>query len=365
MRAKAGLFLGLFLAVAARSAAQEPIPPLPVRKDALRPGWFFVGVIPGTPKDAPIVVEVRSGGESAPAKRFRSPDPRAFDLCSMLRSGGLAGTPATLYMNVTRGAGSFPFTIAYDGKRCAGEAAPPAPKAAQKTPPPAFEPLRLAVVAPPEETPPGEPAQTPPVTRVAEAAPPAPVTAREPVPPPAGAEPRPRPTEPAPEAVPGPTAVPVVAVAEARPAPAPEISLESSPRGGAEGLDAAARGLTKENFEEIRVLLERNKKLRTEDYRFVLKFRSPVNVDGIETAIILSATARLGKLQDFLDTGSEHLLDALETPRSTTIVSFTVPKAMAVVSPAVNQAVYLTLQLGDLAEARFKGVAGVKRQEGQ
>ena len=399
------LALLLLVVLPARAPAQELVPPLPVRKDALRPGWFFVGVVPGTPKTAPIVVEIRAGGTSSPARRFRSPDARAFDLCTMLRTAGLASQPGALHLNVTRGPGSFAFTISYDGKRCAGSPVPETPSAARREPGPALEPLRLGVsAAPAAPTPPAEPAD-----RVAQVSP-APSPRAEPPAPPerdpetvrVPDEPVPVPTpptrtaEPAPARVPvgepvepvepavatAPAVTPAERAAEPSPGPAgrpaepavtlaapsapvePELSLGPPAASAASSLSASQRGLTVSNLEWMRVFLERNVKLKTQDYRVELRFRTPVNIEGIETAAILKAIAVVGRPKEFLDVGSEHILDPPEDPRAASWVSFSVPESLAIETPAVNHLVFIRLRIGELPDAVFETETGIRRRKG-
>ncbi|KAA0254880.1 hypothetical protein FBQ97_16775 [Acidobacteria bacterium ACD] len=358
------------------AAQQEALPPLPVRKDALRPGWFFVGVLPGTPKTAPILVEIRAAGDTGPPRQYRSPDARAFDLCAMLRAAGLATQPGALQLNVSRGPGSFAFSISYDGKRCAS--APEAPSAARTERPAPIEPLRLGVAPPP--APPAEPTEAPalvaqtrpsPVAGPAEEPPqkPAPETVRveaETQAPPAAAE-----TAPAPEPVQ--TPAPVVAAATPPPASptsppdvaaAPELSLGPSPQSAGPSLSAAERGLTTANLEWMKVFIEENRKLKTEDYKVELRFKKPVNIEGIETAAILKAISVMGRPKEFLDVGSEHILDPPEDPRSTSWISFSVPSSLTIEAPGVNHWVVIRLRIGELAEAVFETKSGIVRRKG-
>ena len=69
MKTRAALAAVVLLATFA-ARAQEVTPPLAVRKDALRPGWFFVGVVPGVGTDVPILIELRVGSENAPARKL-------------------------------------------------------------------------------------------------------------------------------------------------------------------------------------------------------------------------------------------------------------------------------------------------------
>lgn len=374
-----------------RAPAQDVNAPLPVRKDALRPGWFFVGVVPGTPKTAPIVVEIRAGGSSSPARRFRSPDARAFDLCTMLRTAGLASQAGALHLNVTRGPGSFAFTISYDGKRCAGALAPETPSAARREPAPALEPLRLGVSAAPaapaptEEPadrvaqvspaptpraePPTPPAREPETVRVPDEPTPIPAPPGGTVEPAATRAPAFDPEEPSAAAAPAPTkperaAEPAVTIAEAGAPAEPELSLGPSAASAASSLSASQRGLTVSNLEWMRVFLERNVKLKTQDYRVELRFRTPVNIEGIETAAILKAIAVVGRPKEFLDVGSEHILDPPEDPRAASWVSFSVPESLAIETPAVNHLVFIRLRIGELPDAVFETETGIRRRKG-
>ncbi len=359
--------LSLILAASVLSAET-----LPVRKDGLRPGRFFVGVVAGGDQETPIVVEVRQGSELSPARKYRSPEKRAFDLCAMLRAAGMTGQAGDLYLTVTRGPGSTRFKISYDGKACPATAPtpPPAPSGggvelpglarlmaldtassgAAKPPVEITEPSPVPAVKTPSlvaqvESP--SPAPSPTETPVA----PAVAAASLPVPPPAVTPP---PVVTAAAAATPPPPPPVAAPADG------SVSFDLREASGA-SLSAADRRLTENNLESFAVFLDENESLKTEDYRFVLTFRQPVNVDGIDRVVLLQARAVAGKPRDFFDEGIEQDIDVPGNPRETKILSFSFSKSMAIELPRINHLVYVKVRMGDLNDAVFWTRTGVKR----
>ncbi len=358
MKLKRAAIAAVLFAVSAVQA-QDAVPSLAVRKDALRPGWFFVGVVPGVGTDVPILVELRSGSESAPVRRFRSPHPRSLDLCSLLRSAGLAGQAGPLYLHVSRGVASFRFSVPYDGKLCTTEAAPSPSDAAPSTSSiSGLAPLVLTLPPPPE------PAAFGPATPVIAQA--APVPARQPA---ASAAAGPAtPTRSIPtttrSSAPAPTpAQPSVAVAPP-PAAAIEPTAPQQPEAAATaaGPSAAERGLTKENFDGLNAFLLKDAKLGTNDIRFVLRFKRPVNIDGVESVVFLRARIVKGRSFEFLDKGQENFLDPADDPQSTLAISTTVPMGLALETAGVNHVVTVEIQVGtDPALAVFEGRVGIQR----
>ncbi|MEO6324626.1 MAG: hypothetical protein ABIT01_18210 [Thermoanaerobaculia bacterium] len=434
--------LALVLLVA-RAAASEPPPPLAVRKDGLRPGWFFVGVGPDGNREIPIEVEVRI--EGAAARTFRSPEPRAFDLCRMIRDAGWSTTAAPLLLTVKRGTAQFQGRLSYDGKLCAsGAPAPerpsrssnlprleiPAPLQTEETPviaaavepPPTPSPTKAAPAA---ARPTASAAQAEPATTMKPAEVATPTASRErvvartpvaeatPSTAPAAAGSGSKRTTPTPQSAlviqeavptakptpgsPTPTAPSPVATAQAaapRVAATPNAATPSAATPSAtnpsaekpsaatpiapgvvtaqpanlslgetssssQAIGAAARGLTRANLKKLGVWIYGDKKNRTEEYQFELTFSSPVNVEGIEDATIVSATVSMnGFTGTLFDKGTQNLLDPMDTPASTTVVRFSVPKGLAITNPAVNHMVYMTVRIGD---AVFEGSAPVKR----
>lgn len=343
----------LLISVVAR--AQEPAPTLAVRKDALRPGWFFVGVVPGADKNVPILVELRAGSETATAHRFRSPHPRSFDLCSLLRSAGLASQGGRLFLQVSRGPSSFRFSIPYDGKLCTASSAPPADAVASSSPSTGIPSLTLELPPPPPS-----PSAGAPVVAVAEASAPraAPPSRTETAPAEPARPPKPAPTRAA--SAPAPAKVPEVAVAAA-PAPASEPEPEAEAEAAPEGLSAAERGLTADNFDRLDVYLIKDKKLGSEDIQFVLRFKRPVNIEGIESVAFLQTRIVRGRAKDFLDP-IESDIDETDDPRNALAISTTVSMGMALEPGGVNQLVTARIQVGiDPALATFEGKVGLKR----
>jgi hypothetical protein len=219
-----------------------------------------------------------------------------------------------------------------------------------------------------------EPAAPPPVTADTGGARPSPTpiaVAEAPVPTPAAPDAaaapvttpgaRSVPAEPRPASPTRPTAV-AAAPVPSRPAPPPAaVPAAPEPSAPAEaGLSARDRGLTPDNFDSLQVFLDRDSKSNTEEYRFVLRFKRPVNAEGLEECVVLSAKAVRGAPREFLPRGDTELLDPLVDPKSTSFLSFLVNASLALETPGVNHLVYLKVQIGNLPEAVFEGRTGVK-----
>jgi hypothetical protein len=356
MKLKRAAIAAILLAVSA-VRAQDAVPPLAVRKDALRPGWFFVGVVPGVGTDVPILVELRSGSESAAVRRFRSPHPRSLDLCSLLRSAGLAGQAGPLYLHVSRGPASFRFSVPYDGKLCTSDAAPPPTEVATSTSSSSgLAPLVLTLPPPPE------PAASEPATPVVAQA--VPVPTPQPAASVAAAPATPTRSTPTRSSAPPPTPARTIVAVSQRATPAIEPAAPQQPEAvaAAAGPSAADRGLTKENFDGLNAFLLRDAKLGTNDIRFVLRFKRPVNIDGVESVVFLRARIVKGRSSEFLDRGQENFLDPADDPQSTLAISTTVPMGLALETAGVNHVVTVEIQVGtDPALAVFEGRVGIQR----
>lgn len=339
-----------------QEAARTAAPPLIVRKDSLRPGHFFVGVVPGVPDSEPVLVEI-APEDGSPPRRHRSPEKRGFDLCALLRSSGIAARPGRLLVTVSRGNARYGFRIAYDGTMCAAEAPAEPPSSRGVT----LRPLKLLVDEPasaPTASVAGAPAPlaAPTPVRIAEVATPPP-------PPPAS------PTQPSPHASAVAVSTPAAPASatftrspavpsKAPPPPAPPTAPAPSPVAGER--DAAQRRLVPGNLESLTVFLDSDRKLGTEEYRFVLRFKEPVDVEGIEECIVLSSTAVRGASREFLPAGDTELIDPPDDPRQATFLSFTVNQSLALETPGVNHFVYIKVRIGNLEKAVFEARTGVK-----
>lgn len=344
-----------------QEGARTAAPPLIVRKDSLRPGHFFVGVVPGVPESEPVLVEI-APEDGSPARRHRSSERRGFDLCALLRSSGIAARPGRLLVTVSRGNARYVFRIAYDGTMCTAEAPaePPSSRGVQ------LRPLRLLGDEPapaPTASVAGAPAPlaTPTPVGVAVAAPsppasPSPTSPSSPSSPRASAVAVSTPVAPA-------TPSDVVTRAPAAPSaapppPAPSTAPARPPVAGER--DASQRRLVPANLESLTVFLDSDRKLGTEEYRFVLRFKEPVDVEGIEECIVLASTAVRGASREFLPAGDTELIDPPDDPRQATFLSFTVNQSLALETPGVNHFVYIKVRIGSLEKAVFEARTGVK-----
>ena len=114
------------------------------------------------------------------------------------------------------------------------------------------------------------------------------------------------------------------------------------------------------NLESLTVFLDSDRKLGTEEYRFVLRFKEPVDVEGIEECIVLSSTAVRGAAKEFLPAGDTELIDPPDDPRQATFLSFTVNQSLALETPGVNHFIYVKVRIGNLEKAVFEARTGVK-----
>lgn len=328
---------------------------LAVTKDGLRPGWLIVGVTGSSPVTVPIKVELRLGSEGSPPKVSRAEEARRFNLCGALRAAGWAEAPGTVFLTVRRGEAVYRGRIGYDGKLCravASEGALPASPNVEPTvtarmfePPPVFgvqeaepspgpTPQVVAAVAPtPVQAPPRE----------------VPTAALRPVPTPA-----------APTATAAPTRTPVAPTPTTAPPAAAQSDLAFGEAAAPSGPSAGERNLTAENFTGIRVWIYKDAATRTEEYRFNLVFRRPVNIEGIDELVIEDATAVVGKRERLFEPGTPATLDVPVDSKATLEVGFTVSKGLVIASrePGVNHLVKLRVRL---LEVSFEGETGVKR----
>ncbi len=338
---------------------------LPVRKDRTRDGWFIVGVTPAYGQNVPVDVELRVGSPGAARKAFRSPDPRYVNLCTVLVAAGAAGRPADLYLTFRRGRATFDFSIPYDGAFCGQQGREVA--ATSRGTGGRLPPLNLLTPEP-----------GPAAVDVATAGGPAPASSGKPcgtgslsagdyVPCEGAQEPaRPTPVpKPMIAVAPAPAPAPkesgenpgLQVLGKTRPAPTPEAPTPPEPPDP--GRTAESRGITKQGFAGFRVLLSKSKRLKTNDYVIELQFREPVDVDGLESAIVVSAETSVRRPREaFLDAGQDYLLEDVPNARATRSVSFRVPMGLAIETPGVGHRVFLKVKLADVV---LEGDTGVQR----
>lgn len=117
-----------------------------------------------------------------------------------------------------------------------------------------------------------------------------------------------------------------------------------------------------ENFDGLSAFLLTDKKLGTDDVRFVLRFKRPVNIDGVESVVFLKARVAKGRSFPFLDAGTDSPLDPVDNPASTLYFSTTVPMGLALEPAGVNHVLTVEIQVGsDPALMVYSGRVGIKR----
>jgi hypothetical protein len=144
---------------------------------------------------------------------------------------------------------------------------------------------------------------------------------------------------------------------KSKPAPTPEA--KPSPEPPDPGRTAESRGITKQSFAGFHVLLSKSKRLKTNDYVIEFQFREPVDVEGLESAIVVSAETSVRRPREaFLDAGQDYLLEDVPSPKATRSVSFRVPMGLAIETPGVGHKVFLKVKLADVV---LEGSTGVER----